>query len=129
MKPTAAAPILGLSWVVGAAAAGAPIPEDALGAIKAVSAAAARQDFDALDKLMAREFTWSFGGDRDARQALDAWRAKREYLAQLQRVTSGKCEFITKTVIECPVKAGTRHRAGFERTKDGWRMTYFMAGD
>ena len=127
MKSTVAA-ILGLLWAVGSAA-GAPIPEDAQGVIKTISSAAARRDFDTLNKLMAREFTWSFGGDRDARQALDAWRAKRDYLTQLHRVTSRPCAFITKRVIECPVKAGTSHRAGFERTTDGWRMTYFVAGD
>ena len=129
MKVTSAATILGLSWAVGSAVAGAPIPVDAQEVIKTISSAAARHDFATLDKLMVREFTWSFGGDRDARQALDAWRTKRDYLPQLHRVTSRKCGFITKRVIECPVKAGTSHRAGFERTTHGWRMTYFVAGD
>ena len=120
---------LGLSPLIGSAADSASIPKDAQEAISTVGAAAARRDFVALEKLMVREFTWSFGGDRDARQALDAWRAKRDYLTQLHRVTSRKCEFITKKVIECPVKAGTSPRAGFERTAEGWRMTYFVTGD
>jgi hypothetical protein len=128
-KCSMAAVILGISWHLGSAMAAAPIPQEALEVIKTVSAAAARRDFATLDKLMVREFTWSFGGDRDARQALDAWRDKRDYLTQLNRITSRKCEFITKTIIECPAKARTGHRAGFERTTDGWRMTYFVAGD
>ena len=111
------------------ALAAAPIPEDAQATIRAVGAAAARRDFAALDKMMIREFTWSFGGDRDARQALDAWRADPGYLAQLRRATAVKCGYAAPKIIECPIKAGTGHRAGFERTTDGWRMSYFVAGD
>src|SRR5262245_10275415 len=113
-KCTRAAVMVGISCNIGSATAAAPIPQEALEVIKSVSSAAAQRDFSTLDKFMVREFTWSFGGDRDARQALDAWRTKRDYLTQLHRVTSRKCEFITKTIIECPAKAGTSHRAGFE---------------
>ena len=115
--------------ITGHVLAAAPIPEDAQVTIRAVGSAAGRQDFVALDKLMAREFTWSFGGDRDARQALDAWRADPGYLAQLSRATAAKCGYVTPRIIECPVRAATGHRAGFERTPDGWRMSYFVAGD
>ena len=109
--------------------AAAPIPEDAQVTIRAVGSAAGRQDLAALDRLMIREFTWSFGGDRDARQALDAWRADPRYLAQLSRATAAKCGYVTPKIIECPIRAGTGQRAGFERTTDGWRMSYFVAGD
>lgn len=118
-----------LAFLTSHAPAAALIPEDAQALIRAVGSAAGRQDFAALDKLMVREFTWSFGGDRDARQALDAWRADPRYLAQLSRATAAKCGYVTPKVIECPIKAGTGHRAGFERTTDGWRMSYFVAGD
>ena len=118
-----------LAFLTSHALAAAPIPEDAQALIRAVGSAAGRQDFAALDKLMVREFTWSFGGDRDARQALAAWRADPRYLAQLSRATAAKCGYVTPKVIECPIKAGTGHRAGFERTTDGWRMSYFVAGD
>ena len=73
MKLTAAT-VLWLLWVAGSAAAGAPVPHDAQEVIRTISSAAARADFAAFDKLMVREFTWSFGGNRDARQALDARR-------------------------------------------------------
>jgi hypothetical protein len=129
MKLTRAAAVLGYSLILGPAAAGVPVPQDAQEVIRTISTAAAQRDFATLEKYMVREFTWNFGGDRDARQALDAWRDKRDYLTHLHRVTSGKCDFITKKIVECPTKAGTRHRAGFERTSDGWRMTYFVAGD
>ena len=115
--------------IAGYALAAAPIPEDAQAIIRAVGSAAGRQDFAVLDKLMVREFTWSFGGDRDARQALDAWRADPRYLAQLSRATAAKCGYVTPRIIECPIRAGTGHRAGFERTTNGWRMSYFVAGD
>ena len=128
MKRTTVAAILAFV-ITGQVLAATPIPEDALATIRAVDSAAARQDFAALEKLMIREFTWSFGGDRDARQALDAWRADPGYLAQLRRVTTAKCAYTTPKIIECPIKAGTGHRAGFERTTDGWRMSYFVAGD
>ena len=128
MKRTAVAVILAF-LSTGHAAAAAPISEGAQATIRAVGSAAGRQDFVALDKLMVREFTWSFGGDRDARQALDAWRADRRSLAQLSRATAAKCGYVRPKVIECPVMAGTGHRAGFERTAHGWRMSYFVAGD
>ena len=128
MKRTTVAVILAF-FITGHALAATPIPEDAQAIIRAVGSAAARQDLAALDKLMIREFTWSFGGDRDARQALDAWRADPGYLAQLSRATAAKCGYVTPKIIECPTKAGTGHRAGFERTRDGWRMSYFVAGD
>jgi len=128
MKRASVAGVLAF-LIGGQASAAAPIPDDAQATIRAVGSAAGRQDLAALDKLMVREFTWSFGGDRDARQALDAWRADPRYLAQLSRATAAKCGYITPTIIECPVRAGTGHRAGFERTTGGWRMSYFVAGD
>jgi hypothetical protein len=78
---------------------------------------------------MIREFQWSFGGDNDAEQALDAWKGDPKYLRNLARVTAQSCRFITRAIIECPAKAAKGYRAGFARTPEGWRMRYFVAGD
>ena len=107
----------------------AAIPEDARNTILRVHAAAANEDFAALRLLMVRDFQWSFGGDTDAQQALDAWKADPKYLRNLRRVTSQACGFITRQIVQCPVKAGASFRAGFERTPDGWRMRYFLEGE
>jgi hypothetical protein len=78
---------------------------------------------------MIRDFQWSFGGDADVQQALEAWKADPKYLQHLRRVTSQPCGFITPQVVQCPLKASAGFRAGFERTPEGWRMSYFVEGD
>jgi hypothetical protein len=78
---------------------------------------------------MLQEFQWSFGGDADVMQALDAWKTDPKYLRNLARATAQQCGFHTPQIIQCPAKARTSYRAGFERTADGWRMRYFIAGD
>jgi len=109
--------------------AAAAIPEDARNTIRQVHAAATKEDLAALRLLMVRDFQWSFGGDTDAQQALDAWKADPKYLRSLRRVTSQTCGFITRQIVQCPVKAGASFRAGFERTPEGWRMRYFVEGE
>jgi hypothetical protein len=77
---------------------------------------------------MSEEFTWSFGGDASAEQAIQEWRARPASLAPLARVTGMPCGLI-EDVVECPRKAAASHRAGFKQTSAGWRMVYFVAGD
>ena len=105
------------------------IPQDAHELIERVHNAASKMDYATLRTLMAREFQWSFGGDEDADQALEAWKKDAKYLRNLKRVTSERCAFITRELIECPASAGVHFRAGFEKTRSGWRMRYFVAGD
>jgi len=109
--------------------AGAAIPEEARNTIRRVRAAAAKEDFAALRLLMVGDFQWSFGGDMDVQQALDAWKADPKYLRNLRRVTSQTCGLITRQIVQCPIKAGASFRAGFERTPAGWRMRYFVEGE
>lgn len=123
----ACAPLVGVLLLPGVARAA--IPDDAVNVIRQVNAAAASEDFTALRLLMVRDFQWSFGGDTDVQQALDAWKADPKYLRNLRRVTSQPCGFITSQIVQCPVNAGAHFRAGFERTPDGWRMRYFVEGD
>lgn len=107
----------------------AAIPSEARTIIRQVHEAASKRNFAALRALMVDDFQWSFGGDRDAAQALDAWKGDATTLPSLVRVTSRACAFTAKDMIECPLGAGTRARAGFQRTPAGWRMHYFVAGD
>ena len=118
-----------LSFALLPVVANAAIPEDARRAIQEVHRAATNGDFAVLRKLMVRDFQWSFGGDPDAQQALDAWKADPRYLRNLRRVTLQHCGFITPQIVQCPAGARASFRAGFERTQDGWRMRYFVEGD
>ncbi|MYM39929.1 hypothetical protein [Duganella qianjiadongensis] len=107
-----------------------PIPDDAKSVIHAVHVAAKARDYRALKALMVSEFTWSFGGDGDANQAIEAWKHDQQALYELSRVTRLRCSFITDvSTIQCPANAGIYYRAGFTKTADGWRMFYFVAGD
>ncbi|MFD0930501.1 hypothetical protein ACFQ1T_12015 [Methylophilus glucosoxydans] len=107
----------------------APIPIEAQALISKVHAAASKKDTDALKKLMVTEFVWSFGGDGDAEQAIQAWKADPSLLKKLYRVTGRDCVKKVDQSIECPKNAGTSYRAGFKQTSEGWRMIYFVAGE
>lgn len=120
--------LLGISGAVGLESR--PIPDDARSIIREVRAAAKTKDFRTLRRLMVSEFTWSFGGDGDADQAIDAWRRDPTALPELYRVTGHRCVFRTDEMnIQCPPNAGYKYRAGFTKTGQGWRMSYFVAGD
>ncbi len=105
------------------------IPAEAKTVIQHVHKAAMMKDFASLRKLMVSEFTWSFGGDGDANQALDAWKHDSRSLRELARVTGLRCSFRAVDTIQCPPNAGYHYRAGFKKTEEGWRMEYFVAGD
>lgn len=112
----------------GAAAAGKPVPAEASRLIAKVHHAAAHRHIDALSRLMAAEFTSSFGGDGGVPEALTAWKADPQLLRQLARVTTARCG-MREEYVQCPVNAGVNYRAGFTKTPCGWRMAYFVAGD
>jgi hypothetical protein len=84
---------------------------------------------------MADDFTWSFGGDGDADQAIAAWKEDpAHYLPELQRVLTKACHhqgryWDGQEHIFCPGKTDTDFRAGFTLGQDGWKMRYFVAGD
>ena len=115
--------------VVVSAVAAPAIPPEAKALIRQVHSSASAKDFAALKPLMAKEFTWSFGGDSDSSQAIAAWRKDPQYLKDLSRVTGLRCAYTDEEYIECPANAGTAFRAGFKRLPEGWRMVYFVAGD
>ena len=111
------------------AMAGSPIPAGARQVISSAHTAAAKHDLPALRALMTDEFTWTFGGDSNADQAIAAWRSDPSAIAALHRITGKSCGRISEQFIQCPQNAGTSYRAGFTETLAGWRMAYFVAGD
>ena len=117
-----------MSSVTGAAAAEPP-PSGAMDVIARVSRAARHQDYEALRADMAQDFTWSFGGDSSAEQAIDEWKKEPRYILQLGRVTQAKCTYRKDQYVECPANAGASFRAGFKLTRGRWKMVYFVEGD
>lgn len=98
--------------------------------IREAYAAARKGDPQALPKLMAPNFRWSFGPDgENLDSALQVWRADPDYLRQMVRVLRKGCVLADVDTVTCPGFGGTSFRAGFQRTSDGWKMNYFLAGD
>ena len=107
----------------------APLPADAQPVINKVRAAAAKRDFAALRPLMAKEFTFSFGDDRDADAAIAYWKSDKNSLKDLVAVLDKGCRTTRKNVVECKGNGDTGYRAGFQKTKQGWLMEWAVAGD
>jgi len=107
----------------------AALPQDAYEVIAQIGKAAEVKDYTKLRSLLVDEFTWSFGGDVDANQAVTAWREENRYLRELQTTLKRGCHKTSARKITCPGKGGFDFRAGFIKTKAGWRMEYFVEGD
>lgn len=112
-----------------------PLPVDAWNVIQQVERAAAATNWSQLRSSMADDFTWSFGGDGDADQAIAAWKEDpAAYLPKLRRVLTMACRrqgqfYDGQEHVFCPGKTDMDFRAGFTLGKDGWKMRYFVAGD
>ncbi len=81
---------------------------------------------EALRRLMEQSFTWSFGGDRDADQAVREWKEHTDLLAGLGKALSGSCKREEQS-LTCQAK-GTP-RLVLELQGKCWRWTAFVAGD
>ena len=68
-------------------------------------------------------------GDANAEQAIDEWFRHPRTLRALSKATQSPCAYGADTVIECPARAGSSRRAGFQRIHGEWKMVYFVAGD
>jgi len=112
-----------------ASAASEALPSGALEVIARVSRAAKQADYHALRSDMVREFTWSFGGDASAEQAIEEWKKRPGYLPELRKVTQARCAYRADKHVECPANAGTSYRAGFKLSEGRWKMVYFVSGD
>ena len=120
--------LVGLATSVPARAA-AEIPSGALEVIARVSRAARQMDYAALRADMIREFTWSFGGDSSAEQAIAEWKKQPKHMRQLAKVTQARCVYRKDKYVECPANAGASFRAGFKVSEGQWKMVYFVGGD
>ena len=107
------------------------VPIKAVITIEAVHAAASSGDYIKLRSLMTNDFLWSLGGDRDAEQAITAWKNGVGVMNLLSELTAHieKCGFITPEHIQCPAELTDGWRAAFVNTPQGWRMSHFLAGD
>lgn len=118
----------------------APLPPGVAETVDGVRRAAAAGNPKALRPWMAREFTWSFGGDADADQAIEAWSRDPQALRELAAVIDRGCveradeQGMREGSIVCPPEYETDpeylgYRAGFRLQDDGWKMIFFVAGD
>jgi len=105
-----------------------PVHAAAKDVIAQVHSAASTSDYPKLRALMIEDFSWSFGGDRSADQAIAEWRKSPRYLRRLAEATKSKCAY-QDSYVECPANAGTSFRAGFTKIGQRWKMAYFVAGD
>jgi hypothetical protein len=107
------------------------LPREATAAIRAAADAAKKQDLVALRRLMIDEFTWSFGGDSSADQAIATWKKDPAPLLAMDKVLRLPCRTSDDDAdhVECPGKGDKSYRAGFIKTAAGWRMINFVAGD
>ena len=78
---------------------------------------------------MAREFTWSFGGDSNAEQAIDEWKKQPRYMLQLGRVTKSQVHVSQGQIRRMPGECRRSFRAGFKLSEGQWKMVYFVEGD
>lgn len=106
-----------------------PVEADAIRLIREVSAAAKKQDFSALRKLMVDDFTYSFGGDRNADQAIERWKEEKRQLPEIVRVLRQGCRRFDYFKVVCPGNGDMSYRGGFRKTPDGWRFEFFVEGD
>jgi len=110
-------------------ATGETPPLGALQVIGRVNRAAKQMDYAALRADMIQEFSWSFGGDSSAEQAIAEWKKQPKYMCQLDKITQARCAYQKDGYVECPANAGTSFRAGFKLSEGKWKMVYFVGGD
>jgi len=106
-------------------------PTDALPLLQLVwSVASKASEPSALRWLMEPEFTWSFGGDASAEQAVEAWAKDPALLKKLKAAAAGPCKAVDSAgtpTLTCAAKRGPRLVLA---KKDGcWRWTAFVEGD
>ena len=106
-----------------------PLPSEARAAVRRLALAAEQKDLKAIRAAMIKEFTWSFGGDNDADQAVEEWRKDPRYLRQLGRVLRGRCNLRDRDHVDCPGGGGLSFRAGFVEVDAAWKLEFFVEGD
>lgn len=111
------------------------LPPDAARTVLEVRAAAAAGDLAALRPHMADHFSWSFGGNVSADEAIAHWRERPTVVAELVEMIDRGCRHDPGTgYVVCPPAYGgdpeyLGFRAGFDRQNGEWKMIFFVAGD
>lgn len=111
------------------------IPAAAAKRIAAIHRAARSRDFKVLRANMRDQFSWSFGGESDAEQAITLWQADAKVLSEMDKVLSLGCKADADGKrITCPPAYTAKpdylsYRAGFELVAGKWLMTFFVTGD
>lgn len=90
------------------------------------SAAGNREPLKALDPFMERAFTWSFGGDAIAQQALTEWAKDDSIPKAIRAAIAGRCTTKSNIVTCAPPKG---MRLVLEKRDACWRWTAFVGGD
>ncbi|OWQ45647.1 hypothetical protein CDL60_17370 [Roseateles noduli] len=98
-------------------------------ALERIRIAAGQRDYSALRAMMVEDFTWSFGGDGSADQAIEAWKGDSSSMPALAKAARMSCGWISGDIVQCPTSAKLGHRAGFKLVEGQWRMVYFVSGD
>lgn len=116
-------------WFVSTHTLAATLPKPATAVITQIHNAAKLADYAMLQSVMTQDFSWSFGGDASATQAIAGCKANPSTLNQLMKATRQPCRLHADNTVECPNNAGIGYRAGFKNTSAGWRIFYFVEGD
>ncbi len=103
-------------------------PADARLMLRVIWAAAGnKQPLKALRPLMDDPFTWSFGGDADADQAVGEWAKDAKLPQAIRAAITGKCKLRDDSLTCEPKKPG--QRLVLEKRDGCWRWTAFVGGD
>jgi hypothetical protein len=105
------------------------LPPGAALVVLDIASSARARDFKAIRAKMVDDFTWSFGGDRDADQAIQEWQRDPRYLEALERILRTGCRLTAPERVECIGRKTVGFRAAFAKTPKGWRMESFVEGD
>src|SRR2546425_2345555 len=79
------------------------LPSGASTIIESALEAARVRDLTALRSLMITGFLWSFGGDRDVTQAVEAWKSDSRYLDEMVRVLRQGCHIDSREYRQGPL--------------------------
>jgi hypothetical protein len=107
------------------------VPPDGLVVLDRLVVAAESADWAALRSMMADEFKYSFGADRDSPDdAIEDWKKDPQVLKELVRVIGMGCKHTPDAYIHCSGEGGTNYRGALKRDSNGaWKLVWFIAGD
>jgi hypothetical protein len=121
--------LCGVSMPPVGAEATEPLSKEARETISRAADAARQQDWKALRQEMVDEFTWDFGGDSSAEEAIAEWKKDPRPVLEFGRHLYERCRLVEPARIECPSRRAIDLRAGFVLSKGVWKMAYLVAGD